>query len=122
MLQFSLTLVRQTPHGRLSFSMSANEDSMDVDSASQNSFTFSTESSKGKCKTTTNMPVEAEDMLPWIEKYYPGMLDSRTCRATAAFWPPLTSSSSRTRYRICSFTDLPSTNETSIILTLVGRL
>ncbi|KAJ4155230.1 hypothetical protein LMH87_000486 [Akanthomyces muscarius] len=56
--------------------MSDFEDEMDVDSAPAQSkdIVFSAEASKGK-RSTANLPVEAEDTLPWIEKYRPESLD-----------------------------------------------
>ncbi|OAA71013.1 activator 1 subunit 3 [Akanthomyces lecanii RCEF 1005] len=56
--------------------MSDFEDEMDVDSAPAQSkdIVFSAEASKGK-RSTANLPVEAEDSLPWIEKYRPESLD-----------------------------------------------
>ncbi|TQV95015.1 activator 1 subunit 3 [Cordyceps javanica] len=56
--------------------MSDFEDEMDVDSApAQNKdVVFSADASKGK-RSTANLPVEAEDTLPWIEKYRPESLD-----------------------------------------------
>ncbi|KAJ2981369.1 hypothetical protein NQ176_g2072 [Zarea fungicola] len=56
--------------------MSDFEDEMDVDTApAQNdAMTFSADASKGK-RSTANLPVEAEDTLPWIEKYRPETLD-----------------------------------------------
>ncbi|KAJ6789074.1 hypothetical protein PWT90_00376 [Aphanocladium album] len=56
--------------------MSDFGDEMDVDSAPAESkdVIFSTEASKGK-RSTANLPVEAEDTLPWIEKYRPESLD-----------------------------------------------
>ena len=45
--------------------MSDYEDDMDVDGAPPaNDIVFSTESNKGK-RSTANLPVEAEDSLPW---------------------------------------------------------
>ncbi|PMB71675.1 Replication factor C subunit 3 [Beauveria bassiana] len=56
--------------------MSDFGDEMDVDSApAQNKdVVFSADASKGK-RSTANLPVEAEDTLPWIEKYRPESLD-----------------------------------------------
>ena len=52
--------------------MSDFEDEMDVDSApAQNKdIVFSAEASKGK-RSTANLPVEAEDTLPWYESANP---------------------------------------------------
>jgi replication factor C subunit 3/5 len=44
--------------------MSDFEDEMDVDSAPSKDITFSAETSKGK-RSAANLPVEAEDNLPW---------------------------------------------------------
>ncbi|OAA63030.1 activator 1 subunit 3 [Cordyceps fumosorosea ARSEF 2679] len=57
--------------------MSDFEDAMDVDSAPtvSNDALFSADASKGKRSTAANLPVEAEDTLPWIEKYRPESLD-----------------------------------------------
>ncbi|KAG5986033.1 hypothetical protein E4U43_005725 [Claviceps pusilla] len=55
--------------------MSDFEDEMDVDApAPSKDVIFSSEASKGK-RSTANLPVEAEDSLPWIEKYRPATLD-----------------------------------------------
>ncbi|CAK7272207.1 Subunit of heteropentameric Replication factor C (RF-C) [Sporothrix epigloea] len=52
--------------------MSDHEDSMDVDPpAGADRVLFSAEGSKGKRSTAANLPVEAEDSLPWVEKYRP---------------------------------------------------
>lgn len=44
--------------------MSDFEDAMDIDPPAS-SIKFSAESSKGKRITAANLPVEAEDTLPW---------------------------------------------------------
>lgn len=56
--------------------MSDIEDEMDVDAPSvQDAITFSSkESTRGK-RAAANLPVEAEDSLPWVEKYRPNSLD-----------------------------------------------
>lgn len=57
--------------------MSDFEDEMDVDAhapAPSKDVIFSLEATKGK-RSTANLPVEAEDSLPWIEKYRPATLD-----------------------------------------------
>ncbi|CAH0014626.1 unnamed protein product [Clonostachys rhizophaga] len=55
--------------------MSDIENEMDVDApAPSKDITFSSEVTKGK-RTTANLPVEAEDSLPWVEKYRPTTLD-----------------------------------------------
>ncbi|CAK7240699.1 MAG: Subunit of heteropentameric Replication factor C (RF-C) [Sporothrix thermara] len=54
--------------------MSDHEDAMDVDTptgGASSGILFSAESSKGKRSTAANLPVEAEDSLPWVEKYRP---------------------------------------------------
>ncbi|OAA57542.1 DNA replication factor c subunit [Niveomyces insectorum RCEF 264] len=58
--------------------MSDYEDSMDVDPPppkDTSDVTFSAESTKGKRSTAANLPVEAEDSLPWVEKYRPVTLE-----------------------------------------------
>ncbi|CEJ79955.1 Putative Replication factor C subunit 3 [[Torrubiella] hemipterigena] len=56
--------------------MSDFEDEMDVDvqAAPSNDISFSAGASKGK-RSTANLPVEAEDTLPWVEKYRPVTLE-----------------------------------------------
>ncbi|CAG8952315.1 hypothetical protein HYFRA_00001060 [Hymenoscyphus fraxineus] len=56
--------------------MSDYEDGMDIDApAVDNSVLFSSDTtSKGK-RSAANLPVEAEDSLPWVEKYRPDTLD-----------------------------------------------
>ncbi|KIM99036.1 hypothetical protein OIDMADRAFT_43109 [Oidiodendron maius Zn] len=55
--------------------MSDFEDEMDVDApAARDAVIFSSDASKGK-RSAANLPVEAEDILPWIEKYRPKSLD-----------------------------------------------
>ncbi|KND94063.1 Replication factor C subunit 3 [Tolypocladium ophioglossoides CBS 100239] len=55
--------------------MSDFEDEMDVDGpAPSMDVTFSSEANKGK-RSAANLPVEAEDSLPWVEKYRPTTLD-----------------------------------------------
>ncbi|CEF88237.1 hypothetical protein SNK03_012058 [Fusarium graminearum] len=50
-------------------------DEMDVDvSAPSKDVTFSSEAKQGK-RSAANLPVEAEDSLPWVEKYRPTTLD-----------------------------------------------
>lgn len=58
--------------------MSDYEDDMDIDAPAptkpSNDITFSSNTdSKGK-RSATNLPVEAEDTLPWVEKYRPNSL------------------------------------------------
>ncbi|CAN8103990.1 unnamed protein product [Discula destructiva] len=55
--------------------MSDYEDGMDVDvPAPSNDITFSSNNAaKGK-RSAANLPVEAEDSLPWVEKYRPATL------------------------------------------------
>ncbi|CAK7201700.1 Subunit of heteropentameric Replication factor C (RF-C) [Sporothrix eucalyptigena] len=55
--------------------MSDHEDAMDVDPPADASIKFSASESKGKRSTAANLPVEAEDSLPWVEKYRPVSLD-----------------------------------------------
>ncbi|KAF2012590.1 P-loop containing nucleoside triphosphate hydrolase protein [Aaosphaeria arxii CBS 175.79] len=55
--------------------MSDFEDEMDIDKpVADSAIQFSGESSKGK-RSAANLPVEAEDTLPWVEKYRPKSLD-----------------------------------------------
>jgi replication factor C subunit 3/5 len=44
--------------------MSDFEDEMDVDAPADNSISFAGDSNKGK-RSAANLPVEAEDSLPW---------------------------------------------------------
>ncbi|CRK13881.1 hypothetical protein BN1723_010152, partial [Verticillium longisporum] len=53
--------------------MSDFEDEMDVDVPVSKDITFSSEATKGK-RSAANLPVEAEDSLPWVEKYRPATL------------------------------------------------
>ncbi|KAJ8120387.1 hypothetical protein ONZ43_g2893 [Nemania bipapillata] len=51
--------------------MSDFEDEMDVDGPPSNDIVFSSDNTaKGK-RSSANLPVEAEDSLPWVEKYRP---------------------------------------------------
>ncbi|KAH8156837.1 hypothetical protein CIB48_g11408 [Xylaria polymorpha] len=51
--------------------MSDFEDEMDVDGPPSNDIVFSSDNTaKGK-RSAANLPVEAEDSLPWVEKYRP---------------------------------------------------
>ncbi|PHH83847.1 hypothetical protein CDD82_39 [Ophiocordyceps australis] len=54
--------------------MSDFEDEMEVDAAPSQDISFSSEVAKGK-RSAANLPVEAEDSLPWVEKYRPTTLD-----------------------------------------------
>ncbi|KAH9860240.1 hypothetical protein IAQ61_012025 [Plenodomus lingam] len=55
--------------------MSDFEDDMDVDApAVDNPISFGGDQKKGK-RTAANLPIEAEDSLPWVEKYRPNSLD-----------------------------------------------
>ncbi|KAF2261173.1 P-loop containing nucleoside triphosphate hydrolase protein [Lojkania enalia] len=55
--------------------MSDFEDAMEVDGPfPDSSIHFGRESTKGK-RSAANLPVEAEDSLPWVEKYRPNSLD-----------------------------------------------
>ncbi|KAM0348086.1 hypothetical protein ACHAPU_004589 [Fusarium lateritium] len=55
--------------------MSDFGDEMDVDvPAPSTDVTFSSGANKGK-RSAANLPVEAEDSLPWVEKYRPNTLD-----------------------------------------------
>ncbi|KAI4136515.1 MAG: hypothetical protein L6R39_007752 [Caloplaca ligustica] len=57
--------------------MSDYEDDMDVDAPPvKESITFSSANTNAKGKrSAANLPVEAEDSLPWVEKYRPDTLD-----------------------------------------------
>ncbi|KAF6834658.1 replication factor C [Colletotrichum plurivorum] len=50
--------------------MSDYEDEMDVDVPVSKDITFSSDAKQGK-RSAANLPVEAEDSLPWVEKYRP---------------------------------------------------
>ncbi|KAL2755362.1 hypothetical protein ACRALDRAFT_2041744 [Sodiomyces alcalophilus JCM 7366] len=54
--------------------MSDFEDEMDIDVPPSKDILFSAEGTKGK-RSAANLPVEAEDSLPWVEKYRPSTLD-----------------------------------------------
>ncbi|KAL1964370.1 hypothetical protein VTN77DRAFT_7055 [Rasamsonia byssochlamydoides] len=54
--------------------MSDYEDDMDVDAPSKDAIQFSSDNLKGK-KIVADLPVEAEDNLPWVEKYRPNTLE-----------------------------------------------
>ncbi|KAL2220459.1 subunit of heteropentameric replication factor [Thermoascus aurantiacus ATCC 26904] len=54
--------------------MSDYEDDMDVDVPSKDAIQFSTSDTKGK-RIVADLPVEAQDNLPWVEKYRPNTLD-----------------------------------------------
>ncbi|KAK8077053.1 hypothetical protein PG996_003223 [Apiospora saccharicola] len=55
--------------------MSDFEDEMDVDAPPSKDIMFSSDNTaKGK-RSAANLPVEAEDSLPWVEKYRPETLD-----------------------------------------------
>ncbi|OJZ86897.1 hypothetical protein ASPFODRAFT_33081 [Aspergillus luchuensis CBS 106.47] len=56
--------------------MSDYEDSMDVDVPSKNAIQFSSDNTNGKAKrVAADLPVEAQDNLPWVEKYRPNTLE-----------------------------------------------
>ncbi|KAL4787048.1 P-loop containing nucleoside triphosphate hydrolase protein [Aspergillus varians] len=57
--------------------MSDYEDGMDVDApASKNAIHVSSDNTSGKYKrAAADLPVEAQDNLPWVEKYRPNSLD-----------------------------------------------
>ncbi|RJE27456.1 replication factor c [Aspergillus sclerotialis] len=57
--------------------MSDFEDEMDIDvQPSKDAIQFSSDKSSGKTKRlTADLPVEAEDNLPWVEKYRPNTLE-----------------------------------------------
>ncbi|KAJ5626495.1 hypothetical protein N7528_003922 [Penicillium herquei] len=53
--------------------MSDYEDEMDVDAP--NEVQFSSDNAAGKKRTVADLPVEAQDNLPWVEKFRPESLD-----------------------------------------------
>ncbi|GAB1192434.1 hypothetical protein APSETT444_001626 [Aspergillus pseudonomiae] len=56
--------------------MSDYEDEMDVDAPSKSTIQFSSDNTSGKAKRiASDLPVEAQDNLPWVEKYRPNTLD-----------------------------------------------
>ncbi|KAK1139462.1 Subunit of heteropentameric Replication factor C (RF-C) [Aspergillus melleus] len=56
--------------------MSDYEDEMDVDAPSKGALQFSSDNTAGKAKrSAADLPVEALDNLPWVEKYRPVSLD-----------------------------------------------
>jgi replication factor C subunit 3/5 len=56
--------------------MSDYEDEMDVDAPSKSAIQFSSDNTGGKYKrAAADLPVEAQDNLPWVEKYRPNSLD-----------------------------------------------
>ncbi|PLB52167.1 activator 1 subunit 3 [Aspergillus steynii IBT 23096] len=56
--------------------MSDFEDEMDVDAPAKGALQFSSDNTGGKAKrTAADLPVEAQDNLPWVEKYRPVSLD-----------------------------------------------
>ncbi|KAJ5466576.1 Replication factor C subunit 3 [Penicillium diatomitis] len=54
--------------------MSDYEDEMDVDAPTKD-VQFSSENASGKKRTVADLPVQAQDNLPWVEKYRPSTLD-----------------------------------------------
>ncbi|PYH48483.1 replication factor C subunit 3 [Aspergillus saccharolyticus JOP 1030-1] len=56
--------------------MSDYEDEMDVDVPSKNAIQFSSDNTSAKSKRpAADLPIEAQDNLPWVEKYRPNTLD-----------------------------------------------
>ncbi|KAL4951278.1 P-loop containing nucleoside triphosphate hydrolase protein [Aspergillus filifer] len=56
--------------------MSDYEDNMDVDVPASKNVQFSSDNTTGKYKrAAADLPVEAQDNLPWVEKYRPNSLD-----------------------------------------------
>ncbi|PWY92251.1 P-loop containing nucleoside triphosphate hydrolase protein [Aspergillus heteromorphus CBS 117.55] len=56
--------------------MSDYEDSMDVDAPPRSAIQFSSDNTSVKAKrTAADLPVEAQDNLPWVEKYRPNSLE-----------------------------------------------
>ncbi|KAJ5688825.1 hypothetical protein N7462_003217 [Penicillium macrosclerotiorum] len=54
--------------------MSDYEDEMEVDAPSKD-VQFSSDNASGKRRTAADLPVAAQDNLPWVEKYRPNSLD-----------------------------------------------
>ncbi|KAJ5182415.1 hypothetical protein N7492_000031 [Penicillium capsulatum] len=54
--------------------MSDYEDEMEVDAPAKD-LQFSSDNTSGKKRTAADLPVEAQDNLPWVEKYRPDSLD-----------------------------------------------
>ncbi|RAL11145.1 replication factor C subunit 3 [Aspergillus homomorphus CBS 101889] len=56
--------------------MSDYEDEMEVDAPSKNAIQFSSDNTSAKSKRpAADLPIEAQDNLPWVEKYRPNTLD-----------------------------------------------
>ncbi|PYH81494.1 activator 1 subunit 3 [Aspergillus uvarum CBS 121591] len=56
--------------------MSDYEDDMDVDAPSKTAIQFSSDNTNSKSKRpAADLPIEAQDNLPWVEKYRPNTLD-----------------------------------------------
>ncbi|OJK04853.1 hypothetical protein ASPACDRAFT_109816 [Aspergillus aculeatus ATCC 16872] len=56
--------------------MSDYEDDMDVDAPSKHAIQFSSDNTNSKSKRpAADLPIEAQDNLPWVEKYRPNTLD-----------------------------------------------
>lgn len=56
--------------------MSDYEDEMDVDAPPKSTIQFSSDNTSGKAKRiASDLPVEAQDNLPWVEKYRPNTLE-----------------------------------------------
>ncbi|KAJ5775037.1 uncharacterized protein N7511_000048 [Penicillium nucicola] len=53
--------------------MSDYEDEMDVDAPKD--VQFSSDNASGKKRTVADLPIQAQDNLPWVEKYRPNTLD-----------------------------------------------
>lgn len=55
--------------------MSDYEDEMDVDVSSKEAVRFSSDSTAKAKRLVADLPVEAQDSLPWVEKYRPNTLE-----------------------------------------------
>ncbi|OQE23934.1 hypothetical protein PENSTE_c008G01513 [Penicillium steckii] len=71
----SISLTHSLPHSHISLTMSDIEDGMDVDVPSKEIQFSSSDNANGKKRTAADLPVEAQDNLPWVEKYRPNSLD-----------------------------------------------
>ncbi|KAK6609558.1 replication factor C [Botrytis cinerea] len=119
--------------------MSDYEDDMEIDVAlnANDSMIFGSDAttSKGK-RSAANLPVEAEDSLPWVEKYRPDTLedvsghqdilatinkfvDTNVCLLSQQILPTLTSPSETSHLL---FYGPPGTGKTSTILALARRI
>lgn len=61
----SISLTPSLPHSHISLTMSDIEDGMDVDVPSKEIQFSSSDNANGKKRTAADLPVEAQDNLPW---------------------------------------------------------